>query len=39
MLSFIVPAYNEELELPSTLSAIRAAADREFGTVRDHRGR
>lgn len=26
MLSFIVPAYNEELELPSTLSAIRAAA-------------
>jgi glycosyltransferase involved in cell wall biosynthesis len=27
MLSFIVPAYNEELELPSTLSAIRAAAD------------
>ena len=27
MLSFIVPAYNEELELPATLSAIRAAAD------------
>jgi glycosyltransferase involved in cell wall biosynthesis len=27
MLSFIVPAYNEELELPSTLSAIHAAAD------------
>jgi glycosyltransferase involved in cell wall biosynthesis len=26
MLSFIVPAYNEELELPSTLSVIRAAA-------------
>ena len=26
MLSFIVPAYNEELELPTTLSAIRAAA-------------
>jgi len=26
MLSFIVPAYNEELELPSTLSAIRVAA-------------
>ena len=26
MLSFIVPAYNEELELPATLSAIRAAA-------------
>jgi glycosyltransferase involved in cell wall biosynthesis len=25
MLSFIVPAYNEEVELPSTLSAIRAA--------------
>jgi glycosyltransferase involved in cell wall biosynthesis len=27
MLSFIVPAYNEELELPATLAAIRAAAD------------
>jgi glycosyltransferase involved in cell wall biosynthesis len=27
MLSFIVPAYNEELELPATLSAIRAAAE------------
>jgi glycosyltransferase involved in cell wall biosynthesis len=27
MLSFVVPAYNEELELPSTLAAIRAAAD------------
>lgn len=26
MLSFIVPAYNEELELPSTLSAIHAAS-------------
>jgi len=26
MLSFIVPAYNEELELPSTLLAIHAAA-------------
>jgi hypothetical protein len=26
VLSFIVPAYNEELELPSTLLAIRAAA-------------
>jgi glycosyltransferase involved in cell wall biosynthesis len=26
MLSFIVPAYNEEMELPSTLSAIHAAA-------------
>ena len=26
MLSFIVPAYNEELELPPTLSVIRAAA-------------
>jgi GT2 family glycosyltransferase len=26
MLSFIVPAYNEELELPSTLAAIHAAA-------------
>jgi hypothetical protein len=27
MLSFIVPAYNEEHELPQTLAAIRAAAD------------
>lgn len=27
MLSFIVPAYNEELELPSTLAAIHAAAE------------
>jgi len=26
MLSFVVPAYNEELELPSTLEAIHAAA-------------
>ncbi len=26
MLSFVVPAYNEELELPATLSAIHAAA-------------
>lgn len=26
MISFIVPAYNEELELPATLSAIHAAA-------------
>src|SRR5262249_31626778 len=26
MLSFIVPAYNEELELSSTIAAIRAAA-------------
>src|SRR5436190_20538785 len=25
MISFIVPAYNEETELPSTLAAIRAA--------------
>jgi len=28
MISFIVPAYNEELELTSTLEAIRAAASR-----------
>src|SRR5437660_6596382 len=28
MISFIVPAYNEELELPSTISAIRAAAEK-----------
>ena len=26
MISFIVPAFNEELELPSTLAAIRSAA-------------
>ena len=26
MISFIVPAFNEELELPSTLTAIRSAA-------------
>jgi len=29
MLSFIVPAYNEEMELPSTLSAIHVAASSE----------
>jgi glycosyltransferase involved in cell wall biosynthesis len=29
VVSFIVPAYNEESELPSTLAAIRAAASRE----------
>src|SRR5713101_1764006 len=28
MISFIVPAYNEELELSSTITAIRAAASR-----------
>src|SRR5438477_5328870 len=28
MISFIVPAYNEELELSSTIAAIRAAAER-----------
>jgi glycosyltransferase involved in cell wall biosynthesis len=28
VLSFIVPAYNEELELPSTIAAIRSAAAR-----------
>ena len=34
MLSFIVPAYNEEFELPRTLAAIRAAAgDREFEII------
>jgi glycosyltransferase involved in cell wall biosynthesis len=27
MISFIVPAYNEELELPSTIAAIRVAAE------------
>jgi len=36
MLSFIVPAYNEELELPATLEAIRAAAgaaEREYEII------
>ncbi len=28
MLSFIVPAYNEDFELPRCLTAIRAAAER-----------
>jgi hypothetical protein len=28
MLSFIVPAYNEDFELPRGLAAIRAAAER-----------
>lgn len=28
MLSFIVPAYNEDFELPRCLAAIRAAAER-----------
>ena len=28
MISFIIPAYNEELELPSTIAAIRAAAEK-----------
>ena len=28
MVSFIVPAYNEELELPQTLAAIRAASEK-----------
>ena len=27
MISFVVPAYNEEMELPSTIAAIRGAAD------------
>ena len=26
MLSFVIPAYNEEVELPATLSSIHAAA-------------
>ena len=34
MLSFIVPAYNEELELPSAIAAIRnAAQDRQYEIV------
>jgi glycosyltransferase involved in cell wall biosynthesis len=28
VLSFVVPAYNEELELPATIAAIRAAAEK-----------
>ena len=34
MLSFIVPAYNEELELPATIAAIRnAAQDRQYEII------
>jgi GT2 family glycosyltransferase len=34
MLSFVVPAYNEEVELPATLCAIRSAAkDRQYEIV------
>jgi glycosyltransferase involved in cell wall biosynthesis len=34
MLSFIVPAYNEELELPATIAAIREAAqDRQYEII------
>lgn len=34
MISFIVPAYNEELELPLTIAAIRnAAADRDYEII------
>ena len=34
MLSFIVPAYNEELELPATIAAIRnAAQDRQYELI------
>ena len=34
MLSFVIPAYNEELELPLTLAAIHAAAkDRQYEVV------
>ena len=39
MISFIVLAYNEELELTSTLeAAIRAAASGAALAVRNHRG-
>ncbi len=33
MISFVIPAYNEELELPSTIAAIKSAAERahQFG--------
>ena len=30
MLSFIVPAYNEDFELPRCLAGIRAAAERRY---------
>src|SRR5438045_9599652 len=38
MLSFIVPAYNEELELPSTIASIRAAAQDRSARGRIGRG-
>src|SRR5438045_9639511 len=38
MLSFIVPAYNEELELPSTIASIRAAAQDRAARGRIGRG-
>src|SRR5947207_14666286 len=34
MISFVVPAYNEELELPATMAAIRQSAqDREYELI------
>ena len=34
MLSFVVPAYNEELELPATITAIHnAARDRQYEII------
>jgi len=38
MLSFIVPAYNEELELPSTIASIRVAAQDRSARGRIGRG-
>src|SRR2546423_10297554 len=34
MISFVVPAYNEELELPATMAAIRQSAqDRQYEVI------
>src|SRR5207244_11998976 len=38
MLSFVIQAYNEELELPSTIASIRAAAQDRSGRGRIGRG-
>ena len=38
MLSFVIPAYNEELELPSTIASIRAAAQDRSANGRIRRG-
>src|SRR5260370_3872186 len=38
-LSFIIPAYNEELELPATIEAIRKAAEDRSAEGRIRRGK